>query len=272
MPSSAQRGDELQNVGPCSVFCPGTGLDVVRLARIPAPAQGDAMAIPWVIALNLWWILPFLQAYTGGVERSRTPPSPTPPTGPGRRSTIRSPTCLDADRQLGLVPAPVPAVHEALDRPSWIWIRYLIPALVFAAPGRTSGPAPGGHGAAGFVWGLRVPGQGPHGTAVRRQPLAVSEPAGFWLFREPMSKLGRYWSFSVRAAHGDPGRGRRSSLATSWEQIDPLAGMGSLMVRHWPSSGPPRLQSWLSCIRIPSRPARSSPTPGRCNPRPCTGP
>ena len=72
----------------------------------------DAMAIPRVIALNLWWILPFLCRPTGGgsgVERRLHRPHQLD-LGADQQS---DPQCLDADRQLGLVPAPVPAVHRS---------------------------------------------------------------------------------------------------------------------------------------------------------------
>jgi arabinofuranan 3-O-arabinosyltransferase len=152
----------------------------------------DAMAIPWVIALNLWWILPFLQAYTGGggAESNAAFTDPTNWTWAQINNQIPNALTLTANWAWYL-PQYLPFT-EALDRPSWIWIRYLIPALVFAAPlaalpvrRRVAMVLLGLSGVFVFLAkGLMEP------LSDVNLWLYLNLP-GFWLFREPMSKLGQ---------------------------------------------------------------------------------
>ena len=78
----------------------------------------DAMAIPWVIALNLWWILPFLQAYTGGggAESNAAFTDPTNWTWAQINNQIPNALTLTANWAWYL-PQYLPFT-EALDRPS----------------------------------------------------------------------------------------------------------------------------------------------------------
>jgi arabinofuranan 3-O-arabinosyltransferase len=152
----------------------------------------DLMAVPWVIALNLWWILPFLQAYTGGggAESNAAFTDPTNWTWAQINNQIPNALTLTANWAWYL-PQYLPFT-DALDRPGWIWIRYLIPALVFAAP---LAARPARRRAAMVLLGLS-------GVFVflakgLMEPLSdvnlwlyLNVP-GFWLFREPMSKLGQ---------------------------------------------------------------------------------
>ncbi len=152
----------------------------------------DIMAVPWVIVLNLWWIFPFLQAYTGGggAESNATFTDPTNWTWAQINNQIPNILTLTANWAWYL-PQYLPFT-DALDRPAWIWVRYLIPTLVFAAPlaalAARRRAAMVLLGLAGvFVFlakGLMEP------LSQVNLWLYLHIP-GFWLFREPMSKLGQ---------------------------------------------------------------------------------
>ena len=152
----------------------------------------DILAAPWVIALNLWWIVPFLQAYTGGggAESNAAFTDPTNWTWAQINNQIPNVLTLTANWAWDL-PQYLPFT-DALDRPAWVWIRYLIPALVFAAPlaalpvrRRISMILLGLSGVFVFLAkGLMEP------LADVNLWLYLHMP-GFWLFREPMSKLGQ---------------------------------------------------------------------------------
>ncbi|MCU0277737.1 MAG: DUF3367 domain-containing protein [Candidatus Nanopelagicales bacterium] len=152
----------------------------------------DLMAAPWVVVLNLWWLVPFLQAYTGGggAESNATFTDPTNWTWAQINNQIPNALTLTANWAWYL-PQYLPFT-EALDRPTWIWIRYLIPALVFAAPlaalparRRVSMVLLGLSGVFVFLAkGLMEP------LSQVNLWLYLHVP-GFWLFREPMSKLGQ---------------------------------------------------------------------------------
>ena len=152
----------------------------------------DVLAAPWVVVLNLWWILPFLQAYTGGggAESNATFTDPTNWTWAQINNQIPNILTLTANWAWYL-PQYLPFT-DALDRPTWIWIRYLIPALVFAAPlaalpirRRASMVLLGLSGVFVFLAkGLMEPLSDVNLMLYLKMP-------GFWLFREPMSKLGQ---------------------------------------------------------------------------------
>ncbi len=170
----------------------------------------DVMAVPWVIALNLWWILPFLQAYTGGggAESNASFTDPTNWTWAQINNQIPNALTLTANWAWYL-PQYLPFT-DALDRPAWIWIRYLIPALVFAAPllalparRRIAMVLLGLSGVFVFLAkGLMEP------LSQVNLWLYLHIP-GFWLFREPMRNSASCWWCSSRS-YGDPGRGRSS--------------------------------------------------------------
>ena len=78
------------------------------LVRLLSGTAGGALGV----VLNLWWILPFLRPTPAAVEPSRTPHSPIPPTGPGRRSTTRSPTSRPWTANWAWYLPQVPALHR----------------------------------------------------------------------------------------------------------------------------------------------------------------
>jgi arabinofuranan 3-O-arabinosyltransferase len=150
------------------------------------------MATPWAIGLNAWWLVPLAQSFVGG-------------GGAAANATFTDPTNWSWSQVNNLPPNILTMVANwawfrpqylpfaaDLDRPAWIWIRYLLPACVFLAP--LLAPRRLRRVAFGLVAlvivfvflakGLRPP------FAEINMFLYVHAP-GFWLFREPMSKLGQ---------------------------------------------------------------------------------
>ena len=81
---------------------------------------------------------------------------------------------------------------EDLDRPWWIWIRYLLPALVFLAPVvRAAARRRLALGMLGLVLIFVVLAKGLRPPLSGFNLLLYLHVPGFWLFREPMSKLGQ---------------------------------------------------------------------------------
>jgi arabinofuranan 3-O-arabinosyltransferase len=123
-----------------------------------------------------------------------------------------------------------------LDRPWWIWIRYLLPALVFLAP--LVAPRRLRRVALGLVVliivfvflakGLRPP-------LSRINMFLYLHAPGFWLFREPMSKLGQLLValFGVMLAigvEGMLGRLRGRFRLPGWRRPAVYAGVAAPLV------------------------------------------
>jgi arabinofuranan 3-O-arabinosyltransferase len=169
-------------------------------------------AAPWAVVLNAWWLVPLAQSFVGG-------------GGATANATFTDPTNWSWSQVNNLPqniltmvanwawfrPQYLPFAGD-LDRPWWIWIRYLLPALVFVAP--LLAPRRLRRVAFGlivlvlvFVFlakGLRPP-------LNQINLFLYLHAPGFWLFREPMSKLGQLLIsfFGVLLAIGVEGTLRR---------------------------------------------------------------
>ena len=169
-------------------------LALLVLGRRPAVRllKWFCAAMPWALVLNAYWLLPLAQSYLGG-------------GGATANATFTDPTNWSWSQVNNLPhniltmvanwawfrPQYLPFAAD-LDRPWWIWIRYLLPALVFGAPLF----APRRLRRAAFCLigliivfvflakGLRPPFN-------RINLFLYLHAPGFWLFREPMSKLGQ---------------------------------------------------------------------------------
>ena len=175
------------------------GLGTVALALMIVGRAGTlrllwwlVRAAPWALLLNLYWIIPFLGVYTGGggPESNATFTDPTNWSWATINNTIPNILTMVANwawfRPQYLPFAP------ALDQPYWVWVRYLLPTLLLLAPvlavraHRRAALSLWGMSAV-FVFlakGINAPFAGVNLWLYLHVP-------GFWLFREPMSKLGQ---------------------------------------------------------------------------------
>ncbi len=147
---------------------------------------------PWAVAVNLWWLVPFAQSYLGGggAASNATFQDPMNWSWAQINNTVPNVLTLTAN-WAWFLPQYLPFA-EALDQPSWVWVRYLLPALVMVAPAVALRPhrrpalalAGLSMGVVFLAKGLIAP-----FTAVNYW-MYLHVPM-FWLFREPMSKLGQ---------------------------------------------------------------------------------
>ncbi len=150
------------------------------------------MAMPWAVLLNLYWLIPFAGVYTGGgaPESNATFTDPTNWSWATINNTIPNILTLVANWAWYL-PQYLPFASD-LDQPSWIWVRYVLPTLLLLVPV----VALRLHRRAVLsLWGMAA--------VVVFLAKGINEPfaavnlwlyqqvPGFWLFREPMSKLGQ---------------------------------------------------------------------------------
>ncbi|GAA2701388.1 hypothetical protein [Actinoplanes palleronii] len=149
-------------------------------------------AAPWAIGLNAWWLVPLAQSFVGGGGATANATFADPTNWSWSQVNNLPPNILTMVANWAwFLPQYLPFA-AGLDRPWWIWIRYLLPALVFVAPllaSRRLRRVALGMLAVILVFvflakGLRPPLSGLNLFLYLHAP-------GFWLFREPMSKLGQ---------------------------------------------------------------------------------
>lgn len=151
-----------------------------------------ARASPWAILLNAWWLVPLAQAYTGGGGATSNATFTDPTNWLWSQVNNLPPNILTLVANWAWFRPQYLPFAEDLDQPWWIWIRYLLPALVFVAPAvavRAHRRLALGLLAlvivfVGLAKGLRPP-------LIGINLLLYEYVPGFWLFREPMSKLGQ---------------------------------------------------------------------------------
>lgn len=182
-------------------------------------------AAPWAVALNAWWLVPLAQSFAGGGGATTNATFTDPTNWSWSQVNNLPPNILTMVANWAWYrPQYLPFAAD-LDRPWWIWIRYLLPALVFAAP--LVAPRRLRRVALGLIAlilvfvllakGLRPP------LSTFNLFLYLHVP-GFWLFREPMSKLGQLLVsfFGVMIAIGVEGT------------LDRLRAMPRLRTPGWP--------------------------------------
>ena len=150
------------------------------------------LAAPWALLLNLYWILPFLGVYTGGggPESNATFTDPTNWSWATINNTIPNIMTMVAN-WAWFRPQYLPFA-SALDHPSWIWVRYLLPTLLLLAPVLAVRAT---RRAALSLWGMSAVfiflAKGINAPFAGVNLWLYLHVPGFWLFREPMSKLGQ---------------------------------------------------------------------------------
>ncbi|GAA2487741.1 hypothetical protein [Winogradskya humida] len=171
-----------------------------------------AFASPWALLLNAYWLVPLAQSFTGGGGAAANATFTDPTNWSWSQVNNLPPNILTMVANWAWFrPQYLPFASD-LDRPWWIWIRYLLPALVFLAP--ILAPRRLRRVAFGLIFlilifvflakGLRPP------VNKINLWLYIHAP-GFWLFREPMSKLGQLLIsfFGVMLAIGVEGMAQR---------------------------------------------------------------
>jgi arabinofuranan 3-O-arabinosyltransferase len=149
-------------------------------------------ALPWVLLLNMWWLLPLAQGFTGGGGAVANADFSDPTNWIWAQINNTVPNILTLVANWAWFRPQYLPFAASLDNPWWIWVRYLLPALVFLAPiyalrrNRRVALTLMGFIA---VFVFLAKGLMPPFTSINLW-LYLHVP-GFWLFREPMSKLGQ---------------------------------------------------------------------------------
>ncbi len=149
-------------------------------------------AAPWALLINLFWLVPFAFAYVGGGGAVANADFTDPTAWSWSQAQNQIPNILTMVANWAWVKPQYLPFAADLDQPWIVWARYLIPVLVFLAPVlavrklRRAALVLVGMSLL-FVFlakGLQPP--------FRQLNLFLyNHVPGFWLFREPMSKLGQ---------------------------------------------------------------------------------
>ncbi|MEV4706339.1 hypothetical protein [Actinoplanes sp. NPDC049316] len=150
------------------------------------------LAAPWAIALNAFWLIPLAQGYIGGGGAAANAAFTDPTNWSWSQINNTPPNILTMVANWAWFrPQYLPFAAD-LDRPWWVWVRYLLPALVFLAPllaPRRLRRLALCLLALVLVFVFLAKGLRPPLNQINLF-LYLHAP-GFWLFREPMSKLGQ---------------------------------------------------------------------------------
>ena len=133
------------------------------------------LAAPWALLLNIWWLVPFAHSYLGGGGAVANADFTDPTNWSWSQAQNKLPNILTMVANWAWVRPQYLPFAAGLDQPWIVWIRYLIPALVFLAPVLAIRRL---RRAAlvllGLVAGLRGPRQGPAAAVQQIQPASCT--------------------------------------------------------------------------------------------------
>ncbi len=149
-------------------------------------------AAPWAVLLNLWWLVPLASSYGGGGGAQANADFTDPTNWTWAQINNKPENVLTMVANWAWFRPQYLPFAQDLDAPWIVWVRYLLPALVFLAP-VLARPVRRRLSLVlmalilvfvGLAKGLMPPFTGVNLWLYLHVP-------GFWLFREPMSKLGQ---------------------------------------------------------------------------------
>jgi arabinofuranan 3-O-arabinosyltransferase len=149
-------------------------------------------AAPWAVLLNIWWLVPFAYSYLGGGGAVANADFTDPTAWSWSQAQNQIPNILTMVANWAWVKPQYLPFAADLDQPWIIWARYLIPALVFLAPVlaiRKLRRAALVLVSLSLVFLFLAKGLQP--PFAKANLFLYNHVPGFWLFREPMSKLGQ---------------------------------------------------------------------------------
>jgi arabinofuranan 3-O-arabinosyltransferase len=180
-----------------ALFWTAIGTPLLALAFYGWKAMGRLLrwflpAAVWAIALNAFWLVPFVFAYAGGGGAVSNADFRDPTAWSWSQAQNQIPNILTMVANWAWVKPQYLPFAAGLDEPWIVWMRYLIPALLFLAPvlarPRLRRPALVLLGLSIVFLGLAKGLQPPFSQV---NLWLYNNAPGFWLFREPMSKLGQ---------------------------------------------------------------------------------
>ena len=149
-------------------------------------------AAPWALLLNIWWLVPFAYSYLGGGGAVANADFTDPTAWSWSQAQNKIPNILTLVANWAWVKPQYLPFAADLEQPWIVWARYLIPVLVFLAPvlairklRRAALVLVG----MSLLFVLLAKGLQPPFKQINL--FLYNNVPGFWLFREPMSKLGQ---------------------------------------------------------------------------------
>ncbi len=151
-----------------------------------------AAALPWALLLNAFWIVPLALSYVGGGGAAGNADFTDPTAWAWSQAQNQVPNVMTFVANWAWVKPQYLPFAADLDRPWIVWVRYLIPTLMFLgpvlAPTRLRRPAVM---LVAFSLAFVVLAKGLQPPFASFNLFLYNHVPGFWLFREPMSKLGQ---------------------------------------------------------------------------------
>jgi arabinofuranan 3-O-arabinosyltransferase len=205
---------------------------VGRLLRWFVPAA------VWALALNAFWLVPFVFAYAGGGGAVSNADFRDPTAWSWSQAQNQIPNILTMVANWAWVKPQYLPFAAGLDEPWIVWARYLIPALLFLAPvlarPRLRRPALVILGLSIVFLGLAKGLQPPFAQV---NLFLYNHAPGFWLFREPMSKLGQllvlFIAMSIAIGLDGVWSRWRERTATSrvvWLRLQVVGAWGAVLI------------------------------------------
>ena len=149
-------------------------------------------AAPWALLINIWWLVPFAYSYLGGGGAVANADFTDPTAWSWSQAQNKIPNILTMVANWAWVKPQYLPFAADLDQPWIVWARYLIPVLIFLTPvlairriRRAALVLVG----MSLVFVLLAKGLQPPFKQINL--FLYDNVPGFWLFREPMSKLGQ---------------------------------------------------------------------------------
>ena len=221
-----------------AVVWTGLGAPVVAVLlegrrAIPRVLSLFARSAPWALLLNLFWLVPFAQAFTGGGGAATTAQTdPTAWAWAQAQNTVPNVLTLTAN-WAWFKPQYLPFT-PALDQPVWTWVKFLLPLTMFLAP--VLAPRRLRRSALtllALVLGVTILAKGLVAPLSGFNRTLYKVVPGFWLFREPMSKLGQLlvpFGAALIAIAITGARRRIPRLRASWRGAAMFAAVGAVVL------------------------------------------
>ena len=149
-------------------------------------------AAPWALLINIWWLVPFAYSYLGGGGAVANADFTDPTAWSWSQAQNKIPNILTMVANWAWVKPQYLPFAADLDQPWIVWMRYLIPVLIFLTPVLAIRKL---RRAALVLVGLSLVfvllAKGLQPPFKQFNLFLYNHVPGFWLFREPMSKLGQ---------------------------------------------------------------------------------
>ncbi|MGH8874373.1 MAG: hypothetical protein ACRDVM_03855, partial [Acidimicrobiia bacterium] len=149
-----------------------------------------ARSAPWVVLLNLWWLVPLTLIVLGDMGGLRLGAETDAAGWSWSHARNTLPNVLSLNAHWGWGDTGYFPFAARLDHPAWSWLRFLLPAAALSAPLLAGQRRKAALLLAAAALLLVAIGQGLHPPFSALNRGLYAHMPGWWLLREPMSKVG----------------------------------------------------------------------------------